>query len=272
MELRRHVRYSRWLLDMQIQVLQRYHQEDPAIFHTQQDRWEEAVELSVGTTQVRYRPEYALLTLPGDIEERWVLSTALVPLGRRNLASFLGAYWSEQSGPVLRLWDLPVEDQVTGPQQVEALVEQDPDISQQFSLWRQGGSQVWTGHLHLVPVGNTLIYMEPVFLAATTDAIPEIRRFVVSDGRRVVMRQGLADAVEALRAGEAATLPPAESEMATDPAAPADVGRATEPGATGLSAEALRLLDAAEEHLRAGDWEGFGARLQELRELLESGG
>ena len=80
-------------------------------------------------------------------------------------------------------------------------MEQDPEISQQFSLWRQGGSQVWTGHLHLVPVENTLYYLESVFLAADVDAIPEIRRFVVSDGRRVVMETSIERALNYLAQG-----------------------------------------------------------------------
>ena len=80
-------------------------------------------------------------------------------------------------------------------------MEQDPVISQQFSLWRTGGSEVWTGHLHLVPTGNRIVYVEPVFLAAEADAIPELRRFVVSDGRRVAMTENLGDAIA--RAGRA---------------------------------------------------------------------
>jgi uncharacterized protein len=76
--------------------------------------------------------------------------------------------------PELDLLDIPVTDQVPGPRQIEALSEQDPQISQQFALWRSGGSDVWTGHLHLLPVDGRMLYMEPVFLAAESDAIPEL--------------------------------------------------------------------------------------------------
>ena len=143
-------------------------------------------------------------------------------------------------------------------------MEQDPFISQQLSLWRQGGSDVWTGHLHIVPVDGTLMYMEPIFLAAESDAIPELRQFVVSDGRRVAMQPTL-DATVATLAAMAAPNTPAEvfdtrdleelRELATD--------TSTWPG------DALDLLDRAEEALRAGDFAGFGARLRELRDLLE---
>ncbi|GIT51297.1 MAG: hypothetical protein Ct9H300mP15_15100 [Gemmatimonadota bacterium] len=100
--------------------------------------------------------------------------------------------------PDVVLFDVSVADQISGPRQIEALVEQDPEISQQFSLWRTGGSDVWTGHLHVVPVGNRILYMEPVFLAAEADAIPELRRFVVSDGRRVAMTEQLSGAISQL--------------------------------------------------------------------------
>ncbi len=259
-EVRAHLRYSTFQLEAQSQVMVRYHQTDPPVFHGQQDRWTLATELSSGASPVEYRPAYALLTLPGEEEESFVLSTLFVPQGRQNLAGLLSARWREDGASELRLWDLPVGDQFPGPRQVEALVEQDPEISQQFSLWRQGGSQVWTGHLHLVPVGESLLYMEPIFLAADQDAIPEIRRFVVSDGRRVVMDPTLAGAVAALAAGMQGVIREGDDDL------PAERAQLVE-GAPGAG-QALELLEAAEAHLRAGDWEGFGRRLEELRALL----
>jgi uncharacterized membrane protein (UPF0182 family) len=150
---------------------------------------------------------------------------------------------------------------VPGPRQIEALVEQDPIISQQFSLWRQGGSQVWSGHLHVVPVGETLLYLEPIFLAAEADAIPELRRFVVSDGRRVAMEETLAEAVLALArsAGDEISDVSTLLELGEEAPAMGDWPR-----------EALELLDEAERRLRAGDWSGFGTTLEELRTLLRT--
>jgi uncharacterized protein len=161
---------------------------------------------------------------------------------------------------------VPVESQFRGPSQIESLVEQDPDISQQFSLWRQGGSQVWTGHLHLVPVGNTLIYMEPVFLAADFTAIPEIRRYVVSDGQRVVMDPTLEGAITALSLGMEGIPAQHIAEGTLPPEAiPEEVRRAPD---LMRAREALDLLDEAEVRLREGDWQGFGRSLDALRALL----
>lgn len=258
-QLRAHVRYSRALLELQGRVLLRYHQESAPAFHGQQDVWAEAQEFAESSTPVPYRAEYGIYTLPGEHEARYQLTTLFVPAGRQNLTGVLVGRTTESGSTELILLDVPVADQVPGPRQVEALVEQDPRIAQQFSLWRTGGSEVWTGHLHLVPVGKRFLYMEPIFLAAEADAIPELRRFVVSDGRRVAMTEDLGGALSELAglelpgaggSGEAGVRPPV-----------ADSGR--------WPRAALDLLERAEASARAGDWQGFGEALAELRALLE---
>jgi uncharacterized membrane protein (UPF0182 family) len=142
---------------------------------------------------------------------------------------------------------------------VEALIEQNPEIAQQLTLWRSGGSQVWTGHLHIVPVGTQLLYMEGIFLAATEQAIPELQRFVVSDGRRVSMGATLDAAVAAL-AGDRAPRP-REVQL--------ELGALSSPGPGVWPRQALELLDLAERRIREGDWAGYGSAMLELRRMLE---
>ncbi len=263
--LREHIRYPRALLGLQGRVLFQYHLETAPSFHGQEDVWAPATELAQGTSPVPYRPEYGIYRLPGERDPEYLLSTAFVPAGRQNLTALLVARSDGETYGELLLYDIPVEEQVPGPRLVEALVEQDPSISQQLSLWRQGGSEVWTGHLHIVPVDGTLMYMEPIFLAAESDAIPELRQFVVSDGRRVAMRSTL-DATLAALGAMTASDDEAEDLVAqpglTQPRALA-TDASTWPG------DALDLLERAEEALRSGDFAGFGSRLGELRDLLE---
>lgn len=266
-QLRSHLRYPRVLLDLQNRVLLLYHQETAAVFHGQQDVWDTPRELAVNMSEVPYQPEYGVYRLPWEDEPRFQLTNVFVPAGRENLTAMVVARTDDRGVPEVILLDVPVEDQVSGPRQVEAFVEQDPVISEQFSLWRTGGSQVWTGHLHLVPVGDRIVYMEPVFLAAEADAIPELRRFVVSDGRRVVMTPSLEESVALMSSGAPAQTVVAEepSGAAADPGAGADADRV--PGE--WPAEALSILDRADQRLREGDWEGYGRALAELRALLE---
>lgn len=259
--LRAHVRYPVSLFDVQADVLLQYHQETPAEFHGQQDLWSRPQELAEGSRLIPYASEYAYFRLPGEPDPEFLLSTVFVPAGRQNLTGILvGRSDPERYGELI-LYEVPVAEQAPGPRQVEALVEQDPVISQQFSLWRQGGSQVWSGHLHVVPVGETLLYMEPIYLAAAADAIPELRRIVLSDGKRVVMERSLEQALEvfARQAGISGTGSP--GLPAPPPAAPK--------GGEEWSREALRLLEQAEEKLRSGDWAGFGDALNRLRRLLQ---
>ena len=258
--LRDHIRYPRTMLGLQARVLFQYHQETAPLFHGQQDVWTLPQELAQGTTPVPYQPEYGLYRLPGEEKRDFLLTSVFVPRGRQNLTAILTASSEPDRYGQLVLFDVPVEDQVPGPRQVEALIEQDPVISQQFSLWRTGGSQVWTGHLHLVPVGRTLLYMEPVFLAAEEDAIPELRRFVVSDGYRVAMEETLQVAIQALALSAGASAPQLTLAEGSLDQLSLDTDQ--------WPAEALTLLDAADASLRTGDFQGFGEALAELRALL----
>ena len=265
--LREHLRYPRSLLGVQSRVLLQYHQETAPAFHGQQDVWMEPQELAEGTTPVPYRAEYGLYTLPGEAVPGFHLTGVFVPADRQNLTGVLVGRTDAAGVPELILLDVPVADQVRGPRQVEAIVEQDPEISQQFSLWRTGGSEVWTGHLHLVPVGKRFVYVEPVYLAAGADAIPELRRYVVSDGRRVAMTPDLGGAIRELAGleGDGTVLEGPLPEGIDMPSAEPDL-----PGPTSeWPAAALDLLERAESSAREGDWQDFGEALAELRALLE---
>lgn len=258
--LRDHIRYPQALLSLQAQVLLQYHQETAQTFFEQEEQWALSQEMGQSTTPVPYRPEYAIVQFPGDDEPHFQVSTVFVPAGRDNLTGLLTGRTESDGTFRLRLLEFPISQELRGPRQVETLVEQDPVISQQFSLWRTGGSSVWTGHLHVVPVGDRVLYMEPIFLAADANAIPELRRFVVSDGERVSMEETLAGAVAAL-AGEGL-----RDLIAPEVGAGVEVEGTALPGAS----DALRILERAEERLRAGDFAGFGEALDELRRTLES--
>ena len=209
-----------------------------------------------GESPVPYRPEYGLWRLPGEEEETFVLSTVFVPAARQNLTALLSGRVGRDGQRQLFLHEVAVEDQAPGPRQIEALIEQDPVISQQFSLWRTGGSRVWTGHLHVIPSEDYILYMEAVYLASAADAIPELRRFVVSDGKSVAMEPTLAESLAVFSGAAGARLP-----TIVDLPTPA-------PGQS-WPVDALDLLRQADAHLRAGNWPGFGTALQELEDLLE---
>ncbi|CAN5607376.1 hypothetical protein BH23GEM10_BH23GEM10_05530 [soil metagenome] len=147
---------------------------------------------------------------------------------------------------------------------MQAIIEQDPVISQQLSLWRQEGTGVEMGRLRIVPTESSLLYVEPIYLAASERAIPQLQRVVVRDCTTVLMAESLTAAVAALT-GDA----PASTPRAVADPAPATAGIPA--AAMALPQRALDLMRQADAYLRAGDFANFGRTWSELRALLEQG-
>jgi uncharacterized protein len=266
--LRRHLRVPPPLFALQAAVLQEYHLRDARDFYNRNDVWQIPTE-TYRDRAVTYEPFFAMLPLPGGGSEReFLLTMPFVAAGRQNMTAMLIArndppYYGETI-----LFELPRDELIPGPQQVESLIDQDPAISEQLALWKRGGSDVIRGHMTVVPVEGTLVYVEPLFLEAQESAIPQLERVVLASGRRVVMRPTPQSALAALlgddgvgdeRRGRAlAAAPgPAEAQPVGAPR-PAELDRAR------------RLMDQADAQLRAGDWAAFGQTWSELRGVLRS--
>jgi uncharacterized protein len=256
-ELREHLRYPVQMMDLQAQVLSAYHLLDPRAFYEQQDVWSLATEQYRGTPMTM-EPRYAIFPLPGRDEPEFLLSVPFVARGRQNMTALLMTRNDSDAYGEQILYLLPRDVTVPGPQQVEAAIDQDPDISQQLSLWRRGGSDVARGHLIVVPVAGTLVYVEPLFLEAENAAIPQLERVILALGGRVVMESTFESAVAALLHGRAAS--PESEDTSTQEGPP--------PPDAGAVAAARRFLEEADAYLRAGDWEGFGRSWEALREAL----
>jgi uncharacterized protein len=263
--LERHLRYPSLLLRAQALLLGEYHLERPEAFYAKQDVWDLAQESGAGAG-IGSRPLYALLRLPGEDAVEFVAMLPFIARQRLNMTALLVARNDPPHYGRLALYELPRDQQVPGPSQVEAIMEQDPVISQQLSLWRAAGSNVDLGRLRVVPVENTFLYVQPLFLSAQGNPIPSLRRVIASDGQNVRMASSLAAAVEELRRPDGGAVgEEAEPEM------PEEFPEPGQPDG-GWRARALELMEEADRRLRAGDWAGFGARWAELQELLRSAG
>lgn len=258
-ELVAHLRYPTMMLQVQADVLEEYHLPTAEAFYTGQDVWQ--VPRQAGATQQTrlYPPTYLMAALPGEPAVEFLLMTPFIARERQNMTAVLAARNDAPNFGELVLLELPRDHQIPGPTQVEAVMEQDPVISPQLSLWRQSGSDVNLGHLRVLPVDSSFLYVQPLFLSAAGSPIPELERVVVSDGRNVAMASTLAGAMTALQ-GNAAPADPPDTEDRQQPGLPT-------PGAN-WSARALELLDTAEQALRRGEWARFGAALDELRAYL----
>ena len=261
-DLRAHVRYPVLYLREQAQVLGQYHLTSAAAFYRGEDVWQlPTTGESSGSESAQFQPVYQMMRMPGEAEPSYVLSTPFIARQRRNMTALLAVQNDPDRYGELTLLELPRNQLISGPGQVETLVEQDAVIAPQLTLWRQAGSNVNLGRPRAMPVDSGLVYMIPLFLSARGSPIPELQRIIVSDGSRVAMAQSLEDAVAGVFGGA--------------PAAP--VQRGATPATTSpstaqpnISRRALEILDQAESALRAGDYAGFGRYMNELRNYLKT--
>ncbi|HEX7090253.1 MAG TPA: UPF0182 family protein [Longimicrobiales bacterium] len=254
--LRAHLRYPALYLRAQAAILEEYHIDGAEAFYAGQDVWQVPEEL--GTDARSFRPTYSILRLPGEERPEFVLSVPFIARQRQNMTAILLARNDPPHYGELLLLELPRNQQVPGPTQIETLIEQDPAISYDLSIWRNSGSNVDLGRLRVVPLDSTFLYIEPLFLSGQGTPIPELQRVIVSDGRAVSMALTLPEAIAALRGGGDGA-PVADAE-----ASPTDAG-----GADDWPRRALDLLERADRRLREGDLAGFGAALRDLREFLQ---
>jgi uncharacterized membrane protein (UPF0182 family) len=259
--LQAHLRYPAFYLRAQAEILKEYHLDRREAFFAGQDFWQ--LPGGSGEAGEPYHPLYTLMALPGEEEPEFLLTTPFIARERQNMTALLVARNDPPNYGELILYELPRDQQVLGPVQVAALMEQDPAISPQLALWGQRGSVVRLGRIRAVPLDSSFLYLRPVFLSARETSIPELARVVVSDGRAVRMAPSLAGAVQALRSergeGEQSGERSSESPLRPLPTPLLEQG---------WRRRALDLLNEAESRLREGDWAGFGANWTALRGLL----
>lgn len=195
--LRAHVRYPQDLFTVQTRMLLQYHMEDPVVFYNKEDQWSVPVQTSFGKTEV-LRPYYIVARLPGEEREEFLLIQPFTPINRHNLVGWMAARMDGDRYGELVLYRFPTGRHVDGPSQVEARIDNDAVISEQFTLWGQVGSEVFRGILLVIPIGDSILYAEPVFLRPETIDFPELRRIILADSRQVVMHQTLDASISAL--------------------------------------------------------------------------
>lgn len=205
--LKAHVRYPIRQFELQTAQMLRYHVTDPRVFYSGDDVWQVPKEV-YGQRQVPVRPYHISAQLSPQLPPEFLLLQPLTPLARPNLVAWLAARSDDPHYGQLVLLRFPSQTTIFGPEQITALINQDPVISQQFGLWNRSGAEVIEGNLLVVPVGEALLYVEPIYLRARQGGLPTLARVVVSDGTRIVMERSLDAAISALlAAGERGAKP-----------------------------------------------------------------
>lgn len=209
--LREHIRYPEELLRAQAGAFVQYHMTDPKEFFLKEDQWELAEEVFGAEAAPRtVTPYYVIMKLPGETSEEFVLVLPFTPQDKPNLVAWMAARSDGEHYGEIEVFEFPKDRLFNGPSQIEARIDNDPVISEQFTLWNQSGSQVIRGNLLVIPIGEALLYAEPIYLQAESLAFPELKRVILATADRVVMEPTLADAVDALLGGIQPTMPDGE--------------------------------------------------------------
>ncbi len=190
-ELKAHVRYPKGIFDVQMSIYAKYHQTDPEIFYKQEDAWD-FPEMQQDKKPVKMKPYYLTVNLLAKEKSEFVLLCPMTPRARANLRSLCVAGCDGPHYGEIVVYSFPKGSLVYGPSQVDAFIDQDTVVSEQFTLWNQIGSQVERGKMLVLPMAGSIVYIQPVYLqAAARLKIPQLKRLIVSQGEMVVMAPSL---------------------------------------------------------------------------------
>jgi hypothetical protein len=203
-------------------------------------------------------PYYTIMKLPGEKNEEYILMLPFTPSKRDNLAAWLTARCDEANYGKILAYTFPRDRLIYGPKQIDARINQDSFISQQLTLWSQRGSEVIRGSLLVIPIEKSLLYVQPLFLAADKAGLPELKRVIVAFGDEVVMEENLELALQRLFGGKKAVAAPVTAVAADAKASPATLAR-----------EAMSIYEKAINLQRQGNWAAYGEELRRLEQVLK---
>ncbi len=263
-DLQRHVRYPPGMLSIQARMYRAYHMQDPQVFYNKEDLWAIPRKPFQGSEQ-EMEPYYTIMKLPGEKKEEFVLLLPFTPRNKDNMSAWMAARCDAPNYGKVIVYNFPKQKLVYGPRQIEARIDQDTEISKQLSLWNQSGSQVIRGSLLAIPIEKSMLYVEPLYLAAEKGQLPELKRVIVAFGNAIAMEENLELALQRIFGGELMR----EKEIATVPAAAAaTVPAVREQTGRELAAEALGHYRKAQEFLKQGNWAAYGDALKKMEESL----
>ena len=253
-DLKEHIRYPKDLFQVQAELYSTYHMMDPDVFYNKEDYWNTPNEI-YAENEIRMEPYYIVTKLPGHDREEFILMTPFTPSTKNNMIAWLAAKNDQPEYGDLVVYKFPKEKLIFGPMQIEARIDQDSEISQQLTLWGQKGSTVIRGNLLVIPIEESIIYVEPLYLRAETGEIPELKRVIVSDGSDVMIGNNLEDALEKLFVrsfGDREIVVAGEEKTLKD-----------------LIQEAAGYYESAQNYSREGNWSKYGEELQKLEQTLK---
>ncbi len=253
-DLKQHLRYPEDLFAIQADEYRTFHMTDPQVFYNREDLWVSPKETYAGQS-LPMEPYYILMKLPGSDQLEYLLMTPFTPQNRDNMISWMAARCDFPNYGKMLFYQLPKDKLIYGPSQIEAMIDQNTDISRQLTLWDQKGSRVIRGTLIVTPIENSFLYIVPVYLQAEGTNFPQLKRVIAVTADKVVMEPTLDEAINGLfamqqpvEAVEGSAQPPTTPQPAL--------------------AQARMQLDQARKAMQQGNWAAFGTAMEGLEHQL----
>ncbi len=258
-DLKRHLRYPGDLFRLQTELHATYHMIEPDAFYHREDQWQYPT-VATGSPTGNPFMRHIILRLPGEKTPEYIFMTPFTPRGKDNLAAWMVARMDGDHYGELVVYKFPKQSLVYGPKQIANRINQDTDISRQLTLWDQKGSQVIRGELLVIPIEESLIYVQPLYLQADGGTIPELKRVVLAHENRVAMAETLDEGLNILFGGGLPSRGTIAGSTETSMASGADPG---------LIGQARQHYDRAIAAQRAGDWSTYGREIEQLGAILQ---
>ena len=261
--LRAHVRVPVDLFNTQVAIYATYHITDPKVFFAREDVWDiPTAQTAPGGLAAPVQPYYVLFRLPGEQNPEFLLIMPFTPHGKNNMVSWMAARSDGSHYGEYVAYVLPKDKVIFGPQQVANRINENPAISRDFTLFHQAGSQVQQGNLLVVPIGDSFLYFEPIYLRANqSSSLPELKKVILADQDTVVYTDTLQEAIDQLVGTTPAQPPPQTTPTTITPAVLAQIAD--------LITQANLHYAAAYADLKNGDLAGFASEMAQVGQILQ---
>ena len=257
--LKKHIRYPMDLFRIQAEVYSTFHMTNPQVFYNQEDLWSVPTEVYNKSEQPML-PYYIIMRLPDTKAEEFILMLPFTPSKKNNMVSWLCARCDGKNYGQLLEYRLSKEKLIYGPLQIDARINQKPDISSKLTLWGQMGSSVIRGNLLVIPIQHSFLYVEPVYLQSEQSKMPELKRVIVALGGHLKMRDNLDDALRAVFSVEAVPAQQVQKALTGLPAGPL----------SGMAQKALDHYNKALNYLKQANWTKYGQELNKIKNILQN--
>ncbi len=253
-DLQKHIRYPEDLFRIQAELYSIYHMKEPSVFYSKEDAWVIPDEIYRGGRQ-EMQPYYIIMKLPEKEREEFIMMIPFTPKNKENLIAWMAAKSDFPDYGQLLVYQFSKQVLTYGPMQIEARIDQDTEISQKITLWSQAGSSVIRGNTLIIPVENSIIYIEPLYLEATErGTLPELKRVILAYENQITMQETLDQAISEIFGGVVKPVEPGKIPETPDQ-------------------KLLRISDLynkAQEALKNGDLKAYADYMEQIGNILSS--